>query len=217
MILRQRSMFAVLISIVLFLLSGLPVSQAQSPATLTKGSAHPDVWDLQFRLRTLGYYTQLLDGKYGTQTDTAVKQFQSDYGLASDGIVGEQTWRQLKRFSVNQKELDVLAKVIYGEARGEPFIGQVAVGAVVMNRLQSDSFPNTISDVVFQPGAFTAVDDGQYGMIPDRTAYLAALEAVKGWDPTKDALYYFNPATATSKWIWSRTPTITIGRHIFAI
>ncbi len=214
---RQRSMFAVLISIVLFLLSGLPVSQAQSPATLTKGSAHPDVWDLQFRLRTLGYYTQLLDGKYGTQTDTAVKQFQSDYGLASDGIVGEQTWRQLKRFSVNQKELDVLAKVIYGEARGEPFIGQVAVGAVVMNRLQSDSFPNTISDVVFQPGAFTAVDDGQYGMIPDRTAYLAALEAVKGWDPTKDALYYFNPATATSKWIWSRTPTITIGRHIFAI
>lgn len=109
-----------------------------------------------------------------------------------------------------------MAKVIYSEARGEPYEGQVAVGAVIMNRIQSGQFPNNIHDVVFQPGAFTAVDDGQYTLTPDATAYLAAQDALRGWDPTNQSLYYFNPITATSKWIWSRPQTVTIGNHIFA-
>lgn len=112
--------------------------------------------------------------------------------------------------------MDILAKVIYSEARGEPYKGQVAVGAVVMNRIQSSQFPNNIKDVVFQKGAFTAVSDGQYWLTPNRTAYLAALDAVRGWDPTTNSLYYFNPDTATSAWIWSRPQNLKIGKHIFA-
>lgn len=109
-----------------------------------------------------------------------------------------------------------MAKVIYSEARGEPYKGQVAVGAVVMNRIQSKLFPNNIRNVVFQPGAFSAVDDGQFWLTPNRSAYLAAMDAVRGWDPTYNSLYYFNPNTATSKWIWSRPQKVTIGNHIFS-
>ncbi len=109
----------------------------------------------------------------------------------------------------------MIAKVIYSEARGEPYSRQVAVGAVVMNRIQSSLFPDNIRDVVFQPGAFTAIADGQYWLVPNRTADLAALDAVRGWDPTHNSLYYFNPSTATSKWIWSRPQNLSIGNHIF--
>src|SRR5690606_10702790 len=111
-------------------------------------------------------------------------------------IVGPATWRALKKYSLNQYEMDVMARVIYSEARGEPYIGQVAVGAVVMNRIQSPDFPDNIYEVVFQPGAFTAVDDGQYWLTPNETAYRAARDAVRGWDPTGDAPYYFNPEIA---------------------
>ncbi|MGO4376180.1 cell wall hydrolase, partial [Paenibacillus sp. MCAF20] len=127
------------------------------------------------------------------------------------------TWETLKKVSVNQKELDLLARIIYAESRGEPYKGQIAVGAVVMNRVAASDFPNTVQGVIEQPGAFTAVDDGQYYMKPDSTAYKAALEAIRGNDPTNGALYYFNPDTATSKWIWSRQQTLKIGRHIFAV
>ncbi|UUZ92967.1 cell wall hydrolase [Paenibacillus sp. P25] len=157
-----------------------------------------------------------LDGVYGDRTASAVAKFQQAYGLTPDGIAGDRTWAALKRHSLNRSEVDILAKVIYGEARGESYTGQVAVGAVVMNRIQSGRFGSGIRDVVFEPGAFTAVDDGQYWLTPDRTAYMAAFDAVRGWDPTGGALYYFNPRTATSKWIWSRPQTVTIGNHIFA-
>ncbi|MBD0382335.1 spore cortex-lytic enzyme [Paenibacillus sedimenti] len=185
-------------------------------AILKRGSQTGDVWDLQFRLKMLGYYTPKLDGIYGATTTEAVRNFQRNYGLTADGVTGTDTWNALHTFSANRYELDILAKLIYSEARGEPYVGQVAVGAVVMNRLQSAKFPNSIEDIAFQPGAFTAVDDGQYWLTPGRTAYLAALDAVKGWDPTKGALYYFNPDTATSAWIWSRPQTVKIGNHIFA-
>ncbi|MFD0696862.1 spore cortex-lytic enzyme [Paenibacillus sp. GCM10027628] len=185
-------------------------------AILKRGSQTGDVWDLQFRLKMLGYYTQQLDGIYGASTTEAVRNFQSNYGLTPDGVTGTDTWNALHTFSANQHDLDVLAKIIYSEARGESYEGQVAVGAVVMNRLKSGKFPNSIEGIAFQPGAFTAVSDGQYWLTPDRTAYLAAQDAVKGWDPTKGALYYFNPDTATSAWIWSRPQTIQIGHHIFA-
>ncbi|MFY0545714.1 spore cortex-lytic enzyme [Brevibacillus sp. H7] len=183
---------------------------------LKMGSANGDVWDLQYRLQVLGYYQDKLDGKFGTNTYRAVKRFQRQYGVAPDGVAGPRTWKQLKRFSVSRHEMDMLAKLVYSEARGEPYVGQVAVAAVVMNRLQSNQFPKTVKDIIFEPYAFTAIQDGQFWLRPNRTAYRAAWEAVRGWDPSYGALYYFNPDTATSRWIWSRPQITKIGRHIFA-
>ncbi len=184
-------------------------------STLQAGSTGGDVWDLQYRLKALGSFNQQLTGFYGTHTKAAVQSFQRNYGLQIDGKAGPQTWRALKKYSLNQSEMDILARVIYSEARGEPYVGQVAVGAVVMNRIQSGQFPDNIRDVVFQRGAFTAVDDGQFWLKPDKTAYLAAQDAVRGWDPTYHSLFYFNPKTATSAWIWTRPQNVTIGNHIF--
>ncbi|MBD2869763.1 spore cortex-lytic enzyme [Paenibacillus arenilitoris] len=213
----QYSMTALLA--VLLALAGVPAQQAEAapPATLGKGSAGADVPDLQYRLKTLGYFTEDLTSYFGNETLESLQKFQKDYGLVADGVAGEKTWAKLKKVSVNQKELDLLARIIYAEARGESYKGQVAVGAVVMNRLASSSFPDTIRGVIEQPRAFTAVDDGQYYLKPDSTAYKAALEAVRGYDPTSGALYYFNPDTATSDWIWSRKQTSKIGKHIFAV
>jgi len=118
--------------------------------------------------------------------------------------------------SASSREKNLMAKAVYGEARGEPFEGQVAVAAVILNRVKDSRFPNTISGVIFQPGAFTAVEDGQYYLTPNSTAYNAVDSALKGWDPSGGAIYYFNPATATSKWIWSRQIIKKIGKHYFA-
>ncbi|WP_414859285.1 spore cortex-lytic enzyme [Paenibacillus haidiansis] len=191
-------------------------SQAAAPGTVKAGSTGGDVWDLQYRLKALGFFDRQLTGYFGTQTQGSVESFQQTYGLQVDGVSGPQTWQALKKYSLNQSEMDILARVIYSEARGEPYEGQVAVGAVVMNRLKSDQFPDNIHDIVFQPRAFTAVDDGQYWLTPDSTSYQAALDAVRGWDPTYGSLYYFNPDTATSAWIWTRPQKVQIGNHIFA-
>ncbi|TDG00255.1 spore cortex-lytic enzyme [Paenibacillus piri] len=198
-------------------IGGVGNQEARAAAVLKPGSVSGDVWDLQFRLKLLGYYQQPLDGNFGYKTLDAVSKFQKNYGLSVDGYAGNDTWAALKKYSLNRAELDIMARAIYSEARGESYEGQVAVGAVIMNRIQSDKFPNTIEGVVFQPGAFTAVDDGQFWMTPDATAYKAAQDAVRGWDPTYGSLYYFNPRTATSKWIWSRPQTTQIGNHIFAM
>nr|WP_256721733.1 spore cortex-lytic enzyme [Paenibacillus odorifer] len=192
------------------------IGSASAAPVLTVGSSSGDVWDLQYRLKTLNFYTQPLDGVYGAQTKAAVAKFQKAYGLSVDGVTGTKTWNALKKYTLNIEEMDILAKVIYSESRGEPYKGQVAVGAVVMNRIQSSQFPNNIKNVVFQKGAFTAVSDGQYWLTPNRTAYLAALDAVRGWDPTNNSIYYFNPDTATSAWIWTRPQNLKIGKHIFA-
>ncbi|WP_379134508.1 spore cortex-lytic enzyme [Paenibacillus sp. sgz500958] len=205
-----------ILMLLLLIVTSFALSPSASAASVLKpGSSSGDVWDLQYRLKTLGFFTQPLDGQYGTQTKTAVFKFQQEYGVPADGITGTSTWKALKKYSLNIYEMDIMAKVIYSEARGEPYTGQVAVGAVVMNRIQSSLFPDNIRDVVFQPGAFTAIADGQYWLVPNRTAYLAALDAVRGWDPTHNSLYYFNPSTATSKWIWSRPQNLSIGNHIF--
>jgi N-acetylmuramoyl-L-alanine amidase len=214
---KRSAAVALVIAALLTVVGGwVPEGHARAATVLKTGSSGGDVWDVQYRLKALGYYNQPLDGKFGSATDRAVRSFQRDYGLTADGIVGPATWRALKKYSLNRYEMDVLARVIYSEARGEPYVGQVAVGAVVMNRIQSPDFPDSIYGVVFQPGAFTAVDDGQYWLTPNETAYRAALDAVRGWDPTGNALYYFNPDIATSKWIWTRPQTVRIGRHIFA-
>ncbi|MHA6484064.1 cell wall hydrolase [Paenibacillus sp. strain BS8-2] len=193
-----------------------PVSAA-APTTLKYGVTSGDVPDLQYRLKTLGYFNEGITSYYGAVTRHSVFLFQRDYGLQADGIAGPDTWAMLKKVSVNRNELDLLTRIIYGEARGEPYKGQVAVGAVVMNRLAHQGFPDTVKGVIEQPRAFTAVDDGQYNLMPDATAYRAALEAVRGYDPSGGALYYFNPDTATSSWIWSRKQIGKIGRHIFAV
>lgn len=190
---------------------------AEAAPVLTLGSEEPKVSDLQYRLQVMGLYAGPLDGKYGPGTESSVKQFQKEYGVLADGTVGSATWRKLRMYTLSKNDMEIMAKIIYSEARGESYKGQVAVGAVVMNRIQSDEFPDTIQGVVFQKNAFTAVSDGQYGMKPSRTAYRAAIDAVRGWDPTHNSLYYYNPKTATNKWIWTRARTVNIGRHVFAI
>lgn len=180
---------------------------------------------VQTKLKRWGYYTGAVDGIYGTKTKAAVKSFQRKNGLAVDGIVGPKTAAALgmslgsSTTSSNQSssDLNLLARCVYAEARGEPYAGQVAVAAVVLNRVKSASFPNTISGVIYQPWAFTSVNDGQINLTPNDSAYKAAQDALNGWDPSYGCLYYYNASTATSKWIYSRKTVVTIGKHVFAI
>ena len=193
--------------------------------TLSKyGSRGSEVTQIQTKLKRWGYYSGNIDGIYGTQTVNAVKYFQRKNGLTADGIAGPATLKAMgimtsssssSSSSSYNSNLNLLSRVIYGEARGEPYTGQVAVGAVVMNRIKRSSFPNTLSGVVYQSGAFDAVKDGQVNLTPDSTARKAAQDAMNGWDPSYGAIYYFNPSTATNKWIWSRPMTVTIGKHRF--
>ena len=186
------------------------------------GSRGTEVRTIQEKLKRWGYYSGSVDGIYGSQTVSAVKSFQKKNGLTVDGIAGTQTLKAMgitsssssSSSSNNSSNVNLLARVVYGEARGEPYTGQVAVAAVVLNRVKSSKFPNSISGVVYQSGAFDAVADGQINMTPDTTAKKAAQDALNGWDPS-GAIYYFNPSTATNKWIWSRPMTVTIGKHRF--
>lgn len=193
-------------------------------ATSRYGSRGEEVKQIQTKLKRWGYYNGSVDGIYGTQTVNAVKNFQRKNGLTADGIAGPATLKALgitsssgssQTSGSNSSDINLLSHLIYGEARGEPYTGQVAVGAVIMNRVKSSSFPNSIAGVIYQRGAFDAVSDGQINMSPDSTAKKAAQDAYNGWDPSYGAIYYFNPATATNKWIWSRPLTITIGKHRF--
>lgn len=187
------------------------------------GSRGTEVRTIQEKLKRWGYYSGSVDGIYGSQTVSAVKSFQKKNGLTVDGIAGTQTLKAMgitsssssSSSSNNSSNVNLLARVVYGEARGEPYTGQVAVAAVVLNRVKSSKFPNSISGVVYQNGAFDAVADGQINMTPDTTAKKAAQDALNGWDPSYGAIYYFNPSTATNKWIWSRPMTVTIGKHRF--
>ena len=186
------------------------------------------VRDVQQALKNRGYYKGNVDGIYGTGTYNAIVSFQKDNALTADGIAGTETLRALGISSgtgssgigqTEQSDIDedlyLLASAIHGEARGEPYEGQVAVGAVILNRVSSEDFPNSIAEVVYQRGAFDAVRDGQITLTPNDTAFRAAQDALNGWDPSYGAIYYFNPSTATNKWIWSRPMTITIGKHRF--
>ncbi len=188
------------------------------------GSRGDEVTQIQTKLKRWGYYKGSIDGIYGSQTQAAVRYFQSKNGLTVDGIAGAKTLAAMGissssnnsgSGSTTSNDLNLLTRIIYGEARGEPYTGQVAIAAVVLNRVKSSKFPNSVAGVIYQPGAFTAVSDGQINLTPNSTAKKAAQDALNGWDPTYGAIYYFNPNTATNKWIWSRPMTITIGKHRF--
>ena len=204
----------------------------QTVAVLRQGSQGNEVKEVQRRLREWGYYSGAVDGIYGSGTAEAVRAFQKKNGLTADGVVGKATYAALgmnDSYQVLDKEsngqssdysrndLYLLAIVIHAEARGEIYTGKVAVGAVVLNRVKDSGFPNTIAGVIYQKGAFTAVSDGQINLEPDESAMSAARDALNGWDPTYGCLYYYNPAKATSSWIFNRETVTTIGRHVFAI
>ena len=212
--------FAVFMALLLcFGILEMKNEKAVHTAVYNVGSSGTRVEQILRRLAEYGFYTGAVDGVYGQGTFNAVKNFQRNNGLVPDGIVGDTTLSALGLFfgtsEIGSDERELLARVIYGEGRGEPYEGQVAIGAVVLNRVESEDFPDSISGVVYQTGAFDAVRDGQLNLEPDETAYSAADDAIAGWDPTGGALYYWNPATATSRWIWSIPITYSVGRHVF--
>lgn len=222
-------------------------SDAFSKQIVKVGAQGKDVREMQGRLKLLGFYTGKVDGVFGWRSYWALRNFQYEFGLNVDGVLGPKTKLKLYNATKHYKptaaemgvpqpaqptapqkkqthytakglssnDLKLMANAVYGESRGEPYIGQVAVAAVILNRTKSPSFPNTPAAVIFEPRAFTAVADGQIWLTPNETASRAVQDALKGWDPTGGALYYFNPDTATSGWIWSRPQIKKIGKHIF--
>ncbi len=214
---------AVMLLVISFIMV-LAIKNTEVLALSKYGSRGSEVRTIQDKLKRWGYYTGSVDGIYGSQTVSAVKKFQQKNGLTVDGIAGTKTLTAMGIMSSssssgsssnNSSNVNLLARAIYGEARGEPYTGQVAVGAVILNRVKSSKFPNTIAGVIYQSGAFDAVSDGQINLNPDSTSKKAAQDALNGWDPSYGAIYYFNPSTATNKWIWSRPLTVIIGKHRF--
>jgi N-acetylmuramoyl-L-alanine amidase len=237
--LQRKTLFKIPL-ILIFLTATIFVNSDQgkeihafSNQVLQQGSSGEDVIELQTRLSYNGFFKSKIDGVFGWNTYWAVRNFQDKFGLPVDGVVGAKTKATLVKATKYQKQgntggvranvpsgysqndIQLMANAVYGESRGEPYIGQVAVAAVILNRVQSASFPNTVGGVIYEPGAFTAVADGQINLTPNETAKKAVLDALNGWDPTGNAIYYFNPDTATSSWIWSRPQIKKIGKHIF--
>ncbi len=265
----NKRLILITLGLVFILFAGLQLKQhLKVQQTFSKNeirygaSGTADVYELQGRLKHLGFYYGKVDGDFGYQTLKSLKWFQSEFGLNVDGVAGDKTklklWEATKgwkakaedlppwvagadrgqaaeggaapespaspanagiprsnRLGLSEQDLNLMANAVHGEARGEPYIGQVAVAAVILNRVQSPSFPNTVSGVIFQPGAFTAVDDGQIWLTPNETSRRAVQDALNGADPSGGCIYYFNPVTATSKWIWTRPQVKQIGKHIF--
>ena len=208
---------AILFAVNIFIIA---LAQSASADLYKKGSSGNVVREIQTRLKNWGYYNGAVDGVYGSRTEEAVRYFQRKNGLSPDGQVGNQTLAALGipaggGGGERSGDLYLLARLISAEARGEPYLGQVAVGAVVLNRVEHPSFPNSISGVIYQPGAFSCLDDGQFDQPISESAWRAAGDALNGYDPSNGSIYYFNPATATSKWIWSRPLIVTIGNHRF--
>ena len=215
----------VLLSVSMVLVALVPAVEA---ASYKKGSSGAVVTQIQTKLKSWGYYTGTVDGIYGSGTERAVRAFQQKNGLTVDGKAGDQTLAAMGLSAgggnssnsggsggASSSQVDLLARLISAEARGEPYSGQVAVGAVVLNRIKHPSFPNTLPGVIYQSGAFTCITDGQFNQPVAESAYRAARDALNGVDPSGGAIYYFNPSTATSSWIWSRPLITVIGKHRF--
>ena len=229
--------------LLVILLSGMILTLQESNTdaftnqVIQRGAVGDDVIELQSRLKYIGFYKGEIDGVFGWGTYWALRNFQSEFGLPVDGLGGLKTRQKLvsvtkydytkranqaqKSTAINvpagfsQNDIQLMANAVHGEARGEPYIGQVAVASVILNRVNSPTFPDSVSGVIFEPRAFTAVADGQIWLTPNETSKKAVLDAINGWDPSENALYYFNPDTATSSWIWGRPQIKQIGKHIF--
>ena len=198
------------------------ITEAETQDVLSKrGSRGSEVRQIQTKLKNWGYYTGSIDGIYGKLTEDAVRKFQRYNNLTVDGVAGPNTLSAMGivsssgSTSASNSNIELLARAVYGEARGEPYAGQVAVAAVILNRVEDSRFPKTISGVVCQSGAFDVVADGQINLTPNSTAYQAARDALTGWDPTYGCLYYYNPRTATNAWIKQLPISVTIGSHVF--
>ncbi len=216
---KRRELTAALAALFLVSILLISLSQQVEAVAYKQGSSGSVVTKIQQTLKSAGFYTYTVDGIYGSRTTAAVKKYQKTKGLTVDGICGAQTLAamgiRVPDASADRNTRALLARLISAEARGEPYVGQVAVGAVVLNRVKHPSFPNTIPGVIYQSGAFSCIADGQFDQPVADSAYRAADDALNGWDPTGGAIYYFNPSTATSAWIWSRPLILTIGKHRF--
>jgi len=222
---RGTRIAACVLTAAILWMAGVP----QASAAVYWGQSGSEVRRVQQKLKQWGYFTGTVDGVFGQQTYDAVVRFQKKNGLAADGVVGSGTAAAMglslggavtaSAFvgSSYTSDVELLARLIHGEARGEPYVGMVAVGAVVLNRVKSSKFPNTLAGVIYQSGAFDAVSDGQINLTPNEQSRRAARDAMNGWDPTGGCLYYYNPSTATSSWIWSRQVRLNIGDHSFAV
>ena len=220
---NKKRIVCVLLLFTLLFLAGAALTspvrpQPGVPALSKYGSGGEEVRQIQQKLKAAGYYTGPVDGIFGAKTRSAVKAFQRDCGLTADGVAGPKTLLYLGITSASaysSNDAYLLAKLIAAEARGESYTGQVAVGAVVLNRVAHPSFPDTVAGVIYQAGAFSCVRDSNWSVAPGATAQRAAKDAMNGWDPTGGAVYYYNPRTAQSKWIRSRPVVTTIGNHVF--
>lgn len=215
----MKRVFAIMLAFIMLIsLFGVSVSGLSKV-----GSRSEEVRAVQEALKNKGYYDYTVDGIFGTRTRSAVINFQKDNGLSPDGIAGEKTLKALgvsgtegnSYGGYSSSDYDLLARIISAEARGEDYLGQVAVGAVILNRIEHPSFPDTLSGVIYQKGAFSCLNDGQFYEPVADSAYSAARDAINGLDPSGGAIYYYNPSTATSKWIFSRPVITTIGNHRF--
>lgn len=244
-ILRSRIIAIIIVAVIIVTVPVQPVLALLGDRTLRMGDQGYDVQQLQRDLGYLGYPVGQADGIYGWNTFQAVKSFQADNGLTVDGVTGKSTAQQLIKqvskpvntntsaveaagnntvnpsrggsfWNLSQGDIYDLARLVHGEARGESFEGKVAIVAVVLNRMKSDKFGSNVKQIIYEPGAFTAVSDGQFYLEPDESSYQAVQAALRGWDPTGGAIYYWNPATATNKWVWSRPIINQIGKHVFA-
>jgi len=220
----------ILILTSVMLLSGLIMVNIYAANYVYYGSPAAHVKPVQQKLKRWGYYNGSVDGKFGSATEKAVKYFQRKNGLVQDGKAGKRTLEKMglgsllsssggssssSGSSVSSNDINLIARAVNGEARGEPYEGQVAVAAVILNRVKSSSFPNSVSSVIYQNGAFDAVADGQINLAPNSSCVKAAKDAMNGWDPSGGAIYYYNPKTATNKWIRTRPIIRTIGKHVF--
>mgnify|MGYP002537821820 CR=1 FL=1 len=226
---RSKRLCLALAMLLLVSMALAALAPAVEAASYKKRSSGAVVTQIQTKLKSWGYYTGSVDGVYGSGTERAVRAFQQKNGLAVDGKAGTQTLAAMGLSAgsggntgnsggsggASSSQVDLLARLISAEARGEPYSGQVAVGAVVLNRIKHPSFPNTLSGVIYQSGAFTCISDGQFNQPVAESAYRAARDALNGVDPSGGAIYYFNPSTATSSWIWSRPLITVIGKHRF--
>jgi len=246
---RARKSMVLFVSILLFVSAFFVINapletNAFSKNIVKRGATGADVREMQYRLKHLGFYTGPVNGSFTTRTYNALRNFQYEFGLKVDGVLGSKTKLKLYNATRNYRptaadlgkggtgatattktvstrggystnDIRLMANAVHGEARGEPYVGQVAVAAVILNRTHNPAFPDTPAGVIFEPRAFTAVADGQIWLTPNKQSKKAVQDAIKGWDPTGGAIYYFNPDTATSAWIWSRPQIKKIGKHIF--